>query len=60
MPRVIVTTEQVGEREPAVIYEEQVVASELSSDHYASQLLERVGWGIADAEDREREFVRAA
>jgi hypothetical protein len=59
MPRVIVTADHAGEQEPAVIYEEQVVASELESDHYASQLLERVGWGIADAEERERQYAGA-
>jgi hypothetical protein len=56
MPRVIVTTDPVDDRSPAVVYEEHVAEFELlESDHYAGQLLQRIGWGIADAQDAERE-----
>lgn len=56
MPRVIVTTDPVDDRSPAIVYEERVAKLELlESDHYAGQLLERIGWGIADAQEAERE-----
>lgn len=56
MPRVIVTTDPVDDRSAAVVYEERVAELELlDSDHYADQLLERIGWGIADAQEVERQ-----
>ena len=33
---------------------ERVTASDLSDPHVAAQLIERIGWALADAEDAER------
>jgi hypothetical protein len=51
MPRMIVTTETL-DRE--VLMDEQVATGDLASDHFAAQLVERIGWALADAESVER------
>ena len=33
---------------------ERVTASDVSDPHVAAQLIERIGWALADAEDAER------
>jgi hypothetical protein len=33
---------------------ERVTSSDLSDPHVAAQLIERIGWALADAEDAER------
>lgn len=54
MPRIIVTTEQ-GERPDApVLLDERVCVAHLSDSHSAEQLIQRLGWAVADAEDVER------
>lgn len=59
MPRIIVTADP-GERLGAlrqrtpVLLDERVDTIHLSDEHAAQQLIERVGWAVADAEDAER------
>ena len=61
MPSVIVVAE-TGTDEPskfkherrAFQLKERVTASEVSDPHVAAQLIERIGWALADAEDAER------
>jgi hypothetical protein len=38
---------------------ERIVAANLESDHYVYQLLERLAWATADAEDLESRRVQA-
>jgi hypothetical protein len=53
MPRVQVLTEvQGGAHE--VILTERVPAEMFANEHYADQLLERMGWALVDAEEREQ------
>jgi hypothetical protein len=54
MPRIRVTTELKPSREPLVLLDERICASDLGSDHFRGQLLERIGWAVADADDTER------
>jgi hypothetical protein len=50
VPTIIVQAEPTHDREPVMVMAERVVTSELESDHFASQLIERLGWAIDDAE----------
>jgi hypothetical protein len=56
MPRIIVTTDQADrraqERVP-VLLDEHVISTHLSDDHGATQLIERLGWAVRDAEELE-------
>jgi hypothetical protein len=54
MPRIIVTTEAAPERAGAMLLDERILASDLESDHFAAQLIERIGWALFDADDTER------
>jgi hypothetical protein len=54
MPRIIVTTDPLDERETPVLLDESVESLHLSDDHAAEQLIERLAWAVNDAEDRQR------
>jgi hypothetical protein len=58
MPRVLVTTDRVERPDSEVLLDEQVRAVHLSSDHAATQFIERLGWAINDAEDLEHAVGR--
>jgi hypothetical protein len=52
MPQILVLTDSpqsAGE----VVYRERVARSNMESEHFSSQLLERVGWAVGDADDLE-------
>ena len=34
--------------------DEHIATSDLASDHFAAQLIERIGWALVDAESTER------
>jgi hypothetical protein len=36
-----------------VVYRERVARSSLESEHFAGQLMERVGWAVGDADEME-------
>lgn len=52
MPQIIVKAAP-GERSGTVTLQERVSGSDLNSDHFAGQLVERIGWALMDAEDLE-------
>lgn len=52
MPRVMVMSEHAGT--PDVLMNEQVSSVHLDSEHSAWQFVERLGWAISDAEEREQ------
>ena len=59
MPRIIVNAdpgEKLGmlPQQTPVLLDERVDTIHLSDEHAAQQLIERVGWAVADAEDAER------
>ncbi len=59
MPRIIVTTDPIGERDDTpVLLDESVHSLHLSDDHAAEQLIERLAWAVTDAEDRQRSLAR--
>jgi hypothetical protein len=53
MPKIIVISDPVGEREGIVTLKELVVPAHLEDEHSAAQLIERAGWAILDAEEAE-------
>ncbi|MHB1570483.1 MAG: hypothetical protein ACYCXW_18685 [Solirubrobacteraceae bacterium] len=53
MPRVQVLTEVQGRTEE-VMLTEHVPAEMLANEHYADQLVERMGWALVDAEEHEQ------
>ena len=52
MPQIIVRAAP-GDRPGAVTLQERVTGSDLNSDQFARQLVERMGWALLDAEDIE-------
>jgi len=61
MPSVIIVAEPETDRSGAPGHDrrafqlkERVTSSDLSDPHVAAQLIERIGWALADAEDTER------
>ncbi|MGI8801973.1 MAG: hypothetical protein ACR2KV_07345 [Solirubrobacteraceae bacterium] len=49
MPRIIVEATPPGSDEPVLMMAERVLPSDLESEHFAIQLIERLGWAVADA-----------
>jgi hypothetical protein len=49
MPRIIVEAMPGDTEEPVMMMAERVLPSDLESKHFAGQLLERLGWAVADA-----------
>lgn len=52
MPQIIVQA-GAGDRRGAVTLQERVSGNDLNSEHFAGQLVERIGWALLDAEDLE-------
>jgi hypothetical protein len=55
MPQILVVTSPPEETASSVVYRERVATSDLQSDHFAGQLVERVAWAVEDADQLERE-----
>jgi hypothetical protein len=56
MPQIIVTADQRTDRELApVLLRERVSLADFESDHFAAQLVERLGWAVEDANEVERQ-----
>ena len=54
MARILITTERGRARTGGVMLDERIITSDLDSDHFASALIERIGWALVDADDVER------
>ena len=55
MPQLMIATDRHGEDAGKVVYRERVSLSDLDSDHFSNQLVERVGWALHDANELEHE-----
>jgi len=55
MPKIIIQTDRPTQDSADVTLSERVVAANLESVHYTTQLIERVAWATADAEAIERD-----
>lgn len=55
MPQIIVIADQAaGDGEPPVMFRERVTVGDFESDHFAGQLVERLGWAVGDAVEFDR------
>jgi hypothetical protein len=54
MARIIVTADGTRQHSAPVLLDESVYSVHLSTDHAARQLVERLVWALADAEELER------
>jgi hypothetical protein len=59
MPRILVMTDPNQHPDAPVLLDEAVRPEHLLDDHAAAQLIERIGWAVTDANDVERQAVRA-
>jgi hypothetical protein len=50
MPRIVVEALPSDTGQPVMVMAERVLPSDLESEHFASQLIERLGWAVSDAE----------
>jgi hypothetical protein len=55
MPQIIVTADR---GEGTETWRERINASDLESEHFAAQLVERLGWAVGDAHEVERDAGR--
>ena len=54
MPQIIVTADSTATRgDGAVLLRERVSVTDFESDHFAAQLVERLGWAVNDAAEVE-------
>jgi hypothetical protein len=50
MPQIIVIADNTtDDGEPPVMFRERVSVSDFESQHFATQLVERIGWAVGDA-----------
>ena len=55
MPQIIVIADHgAAFGEGAVMFRERVNVADFESDHFAMQLVERLGWAVGDADEVER------
>ena len=59
MPRIIVEALPADATQPVMTMAERVLPSDLESEHFATQLIERLGWALADAKAVELEPASA-
>lgn len=59
MPQILVIADS-PQRSAEVVYRERVARSCLESEHFAGQLMERVGWAVSDADSLENQVEAAA
>lgn len=58
MPQIIVLADAARHQgEEAVMLRERVSLADLESDHFAAQLVERLGWAVGDAHEVEQAVV---
>jgi hypothetical protein len=55
MPRIFITTEPTDMPHAGVMLDERIASDDLASDHFAAQLIERIGWALVDAESTEHQ-----
>jgi hypothetical protein len=59
MPQILVVADVDDDTAGAVVYREGINSSDLESDHFSGQLVERVGWAVLDADELEHKEDRA-
>jgi hypothetical protein len=60
MPQILVVADPQDDAASTVVYRERITATDLESDHFSGQLVERVGWAVVDADQIEEETAKQA
>jgi hypothetical protein len=61
MPQIIVIADNTtDDGEPPIMLRERVSVSDFESQHFATQLVERIGWAVGDAAAVSQRPIRAA
>ena len=60
MPQILVVADVRDDTGDTVVYREGISPSDLESDHFSGQLVERVGWAVLDADELEHKEDYAA
>jgi len=57
MPQILVVADKPEDSSlnDAIVYRERVAPTDLESDHFSGQLIERVGWAVLDADELEHD-----
>ena len=56
MPQIIVLADSPAEDgDPPIMFRERVSVSDFESQHFATQLVERLGWAVGDADEADRQ-----
>jgi len=55
MPQILVVADVHDDPGDTVVYREGISLSDLESDHFSGQLVERVGWAVLDADELEHQ-----
>jgi hypothetical protein len=58
MPQILVVADARDDTGDTVVYREGISLSDLESDHFSGQLVERVGWAVLDADELEHKRDR--
>jgi hypothetical protein len=59
MPQILVVADPSQEAGSTVVYRERITSTDLESDHFSGQLVERVGWAVVDADQIEETSRRS-
>jgi hypothetical protein len=58
MPQILIVTDPPEMATSTVVYRERIALTDLESDHFSGQLVERVGWAVLDADEIEHKDDR--
>ncbi len=56
MPQIVVFTDPLPDAAETIVYRERVAPTDLLSDYFSGQLIERVGWAVVDADELEHRY----
>lgn len=60
MPTIIVQADNRQGQPASITLTERLIPADVQNEHYLSQLVERVGWALLDAEELEAHSTRLA
>jgi hypothetical protein len=55
MAQILIVADTPGETASTIVYRERIASTDLESNHFSGQLVERVGWAVRDADRLEHE-----
>jgi hypothetical protein len=55
MAQILIVADSPAEETGTVVYRERIASTDLESNHFSGQLVERVGWAVRDADQLEHE-----